>query len=93
MPHINTDAVQQENKCLPLNAEGHVVSPRYVPENSTYLETWREWCRKHPKSEWPEWLKRDLEAMRPGKRTSASRNSTAALQQSTAPTKESRDGE
>jgi hypothetical protein len=53
-----------ENAGLPKNAEGHIESPRYVPENSPYLEQWRIWLQSHPKSDWPEWLKRDLAEMK-----------------------------
>lgn len=53
-----------ENAALPQNSDQQIVSPRYVPANSSYLAAWREWCRKTPKAEWPEWLKRDISEIR-----------------------------
>ena len=61
---MNLDRLYAENRCLPRNADGHIVSPYYLPVGSSYLSVWREWLKKTPKSEWPDWLRKDIERMR-----------------------------
>lgn len=53
-----------ENAALPQNSDQQIVSPRYVPANSSYLDNWRRWCMETPKAKWPEWLKRDIAEMK-----------------------------
>lgn len=37
---------------------GAIVNLDYVPEHRLheYRKRWGDWCRKHPKHEWPDWL-------------------------------------
>lgn len=75
--------LSEENRCLPRNADGHIVSPRY--SKGTYLAKWGEWCRKNPRETWPEWLKKDVDILK-HKPTFRGRNSTAGSPPSTPPT-------
>jgi hypothetical protein len=78
--------IEAEAKCLPKGPDGVVIiSPKYLPPGSTYLAEWGKWLRSTPKSQWPKWLIADVESMKPGKRTSPGRNSTAASPPSTPP--------
>ena len=62
--------LQRENKCLPKNAEGHIVSPKYLNPDSPYLSQWREWLQTHPVTDRPAWLRGDIQSMRKnGKRS------------------------
>lgn len=58
------NVIANENKGLPMNISGHTISPRYVPEGSSYLSVWRLWLRQTPKAEWPAWLVADLRFMK-----------------------------
>lgn len=61
-------ALQKQRENLPKNADGHIVSPRYVPPGSSYLSLWRNYCATTPKKDWPSWLAHDIACMRIGKR-------------------------
>jgi hypothetical protein len=61
-------ALQKERAGLPKNADGHIVSPRYVPPRNSYLSLWRDYCAATPKNQWPSWLAYDIEMMKVGKR-------------------------
>ena len=61
-------ALQKERADLPKNADGHIVSPRYVPAGSPYLALWRSYCSVTPRKQWPSWLAHDIALMKLGKR-------------------------
>ena len=59
----------EENSCLPTDATGQIISPRYLPANSPTLDRWRAYLKETPEHRQPPWLRQDLEAMRLGRRT------------------------
>ena len=68
----NLERLQAENRCLPKNHEGHIVSPKYLNPDSAYLSKWRDWLKTHPVTDRPAWLRGDIQSMRKnGKRSKA----------------------
>jgi len=54
-----TDEQLAIRKTMPKNPDGHIVNPRYVPPHGWgpgYVKRLGEWCRTHPRHEWPGWL-------------------------------------
>ena len=50
--------VRAENLPLPRDDNGKtIISPAYLPSHSPYLKAWGKWCRAHPRSEWPSFLR------------------------------------
>jgi hypothetical protein len=49
-----------ENRSLPMNADGVIIAPQYVPQrDSAYLEDWRKYVRSTAEANWPIWLRAD----------------------------------
>jgi len=55
--------IRQEDAVLPKDSAGQIVSPKYLPRNSSYLTVWGKWLRANPKHLWPRWLQEDVYAM------------------------------
>jgi hypothetical protein len=55
--------ISAENRELPANDAGQIISPRYVHPGSKYAIAWREWLDSHPRVEWPAWLILDAGAL------------------------------
>lgn len=60
-----------ENAPLPTNDTGHIISPLFLQPGCAYLDRWRQYCRKTPKEQWPEWLRRDVGFLKGGPRVHA----------------------
>lgn len=56
--------IAAENSRLPVDATGHLTSPRYLPPGSQALKAWSVWLKQHPRSEWPLWLIADIDLMK-----------------------------
>ena len=43
---------------LPRNPTGHIINPVYAqwPWKDEYIRKLGEWCREHPRKDWPDWL-------------------------------------
>jgi hypothetical protein len=53
------DEVIEARKAMPVNAQGHVVQPRFLEGLGAQREAtgrWREWARRFPKHLHPFWL-------------------------------------
>jgi hypothetical protein len=57
--------IHAEGKGFPVNADGHIVSPRYTA-SETYRAALREWVRANP-DKIPDWLKADMQILRGGR--------------------------
>lgn len=49
---------------MPKTADGHIISPRYLPKGHPTLKEWREFVKTAPKKDWPSWLASDIQWMR-----------------------------
>jgi len=74
------EARSSEDRCLPRDPHGQIISPRYLPKNSAYLKTWREWCKATPKDQWPQWLHEDVRTLRVQNSTRSSGESMPSTQ-------------
>ena len=64
---MNLKQIAALNLTLPANADGKIVSPRYVPPGSPYLAKWREYLKAKAPAERPWWLVEDLKFMKLGR--------------------------
>ena len=75
--------IEALNRPLPADSDNLILSPIYLPAHSPYLKAWGTWCRAHPRSEWPSFLRDAVAQMqkRP-KRTSVGQSLPSELGQS-----------
>lgn len=53
-----TDEQQAIESTMPKGPSGHIINPVYAmwPWKDAYIKQWGEWCRSHPRADWPDWL-------------------------------------